>query len=273
MKRILIVLLISFPFFLAAQQHSLKKIWQTDTIIAIPESVLPDVKNGILYISLIDGAPWEADGKGGIGKLSANGKKYNGNWITGLHAPKGLGKFGNRLYVADMSDVVVINIAKGKIEKKIPVEGATGLNDITVDNKGIVYVSDSKMGKIHRIEKDKATLYLDNKAGVNGLKSIGTDLYIFNGKSFEKADANKNITPIMQLDSGGDGIEPVGNGDFIVTIWGGYIYYVYADGTKELLLDTHLDKINTADIGYDPVKRMLYVPTFFAKRIVAYKVK
>jgi hypothetical protein len=272
MKRILILLAFLSPCLLQAQ-HQLEKIWQTDSIIATPESVLADPANNTLYISLIDGAPWEADGKGGVGKLSTDGKNYNGTWITGLHAPKGLGKYGNRLYVADISDVVVIDIAKGAIEKKIAVPGAEGLNDITIDDKGIVYVSDSRKGNIHRIENDVPVLYLDNKTGVNGLKAIGSDLYIFNSKVFEKADAQKNITRITELDMGGDGIEPVGNGDFILSIWGGYIYYAHADGKTELLLDTHLEKKNTADIGYDPATRIVYVPTFFAKTIVAYRLK
>jgi hypothetical protein len=272
MKRILILAAFLAPGLLQAQ-HTLEKLWQTDSIVAVPESVLADPANNVLYISLIDGAPWEADGKGGVGKLSPDGKNYNGSWITGLNAPKGLGKYGNRLYVADISVVVVIDIAKGAIEKKIPVPGAEGLNDITVDSKGIVYVSDSRKGNIHRIENDVPSLYFDNKPGVNGLKAIGTDLYIFNSKTFEKADAQKNITKITELESGGDGIEPVGNGDFILTIWGGYIFYAYADGKKDLMLDTHLEKKNTADIGYDPAKRIVYVPTFNAKTIVAYRLK
>jgi len=68
-------------FFLAvlgslqvAAQHQLQKIWETDTILATPESVLPDIANKVLYVSLIDGAPWVADGKGGIGKVDLNGK-------------------------------------------------------------------------------------------------------------------------------------------------------------------------------------------------------
>ncbi len=273
MKRILAIFLIFAPCLLIAQQHQLEKIWETDTIVAIPESVLVDAPNNTLYISLIDGGPWDADGKGGVGKLSTDGKKYNGNWITGLHAPKGMGKHGNRLYVADLSDVVVIDIANGKIEKKIAVPNATGLNDISIDDKGVVYVSDSRKGNIHRIVNDIAELYLDNKPGVNGLKAIGTDLYIFNGKKFEKADAAKNITAFTEMESGGDGIEPIGNGDFILSLWPGYIFYAYADGKKDLLLDTHLDKKNTADIGYDADKRIMYVPTFNAKTIVAYRVK
>ncbi len=61
------------------------------------------------------------------------------------------------------------------------------------------------------------------------------------------------------------------DGDFILTSWGGYIYYVYANGKVETLLETHLNKINSADIGYNKKDRIIYVPTFFAKTIVAYK--
>ena len=132
--------------------------------------------------------------------------------------------------MADISDVVVIDIKKGKIEKKIPIEGASGLNDITVSNKGIVYVSDSKTSKIWRIQNDKPVLYLDNINGANGLKAIGNDLIFAEGKLLKKADAKKNITKIAEVTEGIDGIEPVGNGDFIVTSWIGYVYYVNADG-------------------------------------------
>lgn len=257
-----------------AQQHQLQKVWETDTIIAVPESVLPDAKNNMLYISLIDGGPWDVDGKGGVGKLSADGKKYDGNWITGLNAPKGMGRHGNRLYVADITEVVVIDMAKGKIEKKIPVPSSQALNDITVTDNGIVYVSDSKAGNIWRIEADMPTLYLDNLPGVNGLKAIKSDLYIGSGKLFVKANAQKQRTTIAELPQGIDGIEPVGgNGDFILTAWAGYIFYVSANGKVETLLETHMQKKNTADIGYDPAKRIVYVPTFNGKTIAAYKLQ
>jgi hypothetical protein len=159
MKIPFLVLSALLPAALHAQspkpaQPSLQKLWETDTVVAVPESVLPDAGNHVLYVSLIDGGPWDVDGKGGVGRLSPDGQHYNGAWITGLNAPKGMGRFGHRLYVADISEVVVIDIPKGVIEKKIPIAGATGLNDITVDEKGIVYVSDSKSGKIYRIAGD-----------------------------------------------------------------------------------------------------------------------
>jgi hypothetical protein len=256
-----------------AQTHQLEKIWETDTVVAIPESVFPDIKNGVLYLSLIDGGGWDVDGKGGVATLSMDGKKYNGTWITGLNAPKGLGLFGNRIYAADISEVVIVDVKNSKVEKKISIPDANGLNDITVDSKGIVYVSDSRKAKIWRIENDQPVLFLDSVKGANGLKAIGDDLYFAAGKNFMKADKNKNLTKVAEVPQGIDGIEPVGNGDFILTSWGGYIYYVTPDGKFETLLDSHEQKMNTADLGYDPAKKILYVPTFLAKKIVAYHLK
>ena len=115
---------------------------------------------------------------------------------------------------------------------------------------------------------------MENIDGVNGLKAVGDLLYIAGGgKKLLKADAGKNMINVAGMPQGGDGIEPIGNGDFLFSAWGGYIYYVYADGRNELLLDTHLEKINTADIGYDPVKRIVYIPTFFKKSVMAYQLK
>src|SRR5690349_12092099 len=142
MKRLLLPLL-AISLKLSAQTYTLEKIWETDTAVAVPESVLPVAKQNILYVSLIDGGGWDADGKGGVGKLRPDGKQYNGSWITGLNAPKGLGISGDYLYAADISEVVVIDWKKGVVSKKIAVPGAQGLNDITVSSKGIVYVSDS----------------------------------------------------------------------------------------------------------------------------------
>ena len=124
------------------KQHKLEKIWESDTTLATPESVL-FYKDG-LYVSLIDGQPWDADGKGGIGKLDKNGKIVNATWVTGLNAPKGMGLWNKKLYVADVSELVIINTISGKVESKINIAGSQGLNDITIDSKRTIYVSDSK---------------------------------------------------------------------------------------------------------------------------------
>jgi len=244
MKKYYSFLVILWVSILNAQEHKLEKLWETDSVIAVPESVLP-VKN-ILYVSLVDGGGWDADGKGGVAKLSPDGKIIDAAWVTGMNAPKGLGIAGNRLYAADISEVIVINVQNGKIEKKIAIDSAKGLNDITVTDKGNVYVSDSRTAEIWRIENDVPSLYMDSVRGVNGLNAIDNQLYIGSGKLFLKADEKKQLTKIAEVAQGIDGIEPIGNGDFILTAWGGYIWYE---------------------------KRILYVPTFNAKTVTAYSLK
>lgn len=273
MKKFLLAVIFFIAVSANAQKHQLVKQWETDTIIPIPESVLPDVNSNILFVSLINGGGWDADGKGGVGKLSMSGKIIDTTFVTGLNAPKGLGKFGNKLYAADINSVVVMDIKNQKLIKKIQIPGAQALNDITVSNKGVVYVSDSKTGKIWKIENDQSSVFLENIEGANGLKAIGNDLIFAEGKNLKKADANKKITTISKVTEGIDGIEPVGNGDFLVTSWVGYIYYVYADGHFETLLETHDQKINTADIGYNAEKKIVYVPTFLHKTVAAYKLQ
>lgn len=254
-----------------AQTHQLEKLWETDTVIRIPESVLPDFKKQILYVSEIEGNPSATDGKGGVAKIGMDGKIINLDFTTGLNSPKGLGRFGDQLYVADLSEVVVIDIKTGKVIKKIAVDSAKVLNDITINSKGVIYVSDSKTLKVHKIEKGKVTTFLTGVNGVNGLKAIGDDLYVMNGPKFIKVDSKGNSTTIATISCGGDGLEPVGNGDFLITCWAGHIFYVSADGKVETLLDSEAQKLSTADLGYDTVNHILYVPTFFSKKVIAYK--
>ncbi len=268
--KIVLPFLFLFITGICQAQHQLEKIWESDTTLAIPESVLYD--KDVLYVSLIDGSPWEADGKGEIGKLDKNGKIVNAKWATGLNAPKGMGLFNKKLYVADITDVAVIN-ASGMIESKIPVSGAQGLNDVTIDDKGIIYVSDSKLGNVYQIKNGKAALYMSDLKGINGLKAVGKDLYILTAVGVLKAGADKKTVTIAPMEIGGDGIEPVGNGDFVVSCWVGLIYYLDKDGKMEKMLDTREQKKSTADIGYDPAARIVYVPTFFKKSVVAYKLK
>jgi hypothetical protein len=269
--KVYVSLLFLFVSGICQAQHSLVKLWESDSTLAIPESVL--YTPGVLYAALIDGEPWGADGKGEIAKLDKNGKILNASWATGLNAPKGMGIWEKKLYVADISDVAVINLADGKIESKIPVAGAEGLNDITVDNKGTVYVSDSKLGKVFEIKNGKASLYLSDLKGVNGLKATDNDLYILTGAGVQKSGPDKKPVLLAAMEIGGDGIEPVGNGDFLVSCWPGLIFYFTKAGKLEQMLDTRGEKKMTADIGYDPEKKIVYVPTFFKKSVVAYQLK
>lgn len=258
----------------AIAQKKILKDWETDTILNVPESVLYSKADNILYVSLIGGNPnANKDGRGKIARLSPDGKILDSAWVTGLNSPKGLGRYGNFLYVADATEVVVIDIAQARILYKIPVDSAVFLNDITIGMAGTVYVSDSRKNTIHRIQKKKASLYIDNLNNVNGLLAADDVLYAVSAGSLYKIDENKNITRLATgMEKSTDGLVQIAPDEFIVSSWIGTIYYVQSNGSIHLLTDLRSAQTNTADIDYNPKTKTLYVPTFWKKKVMAYKV-
>jgi hypothetical protein len=280
MKNIILLTTGLLFFSLANAQVKLVKIWETDSTLKVPESVLYDAANKVLYVSNIDGTePWGKDGKGSIGKVGLDGKIINAEWVTGLNAPKGMGMYKGKLYVADLTEIVVINIAKGTILQHLPVMGAVGLNDISIGANGTLYVSDSKGRKVYTMPVSfpkKMALVLDSNQlkRPNGVLIHKNDFYVLDDGTMYRLEKNRSLTKITDgMEGGTDGIENVQGKDFIVSCWGGAIWYVKEDGTKTLLLDTREQKINSADIGYDTKNKIVYVPTFWKNSVVAYQLQ
>ncbi len=270
----LFVLSISYATLLSAQQPTLVKRWQTDTLLTTCESVLYDAQWHLLYVSNIEGNPSAKDGKGSIATVGLDGKIVNQAWISGLNAPKGMALYKNTLWVSDLDELVAIDKRNGKIIQRVKVEGAKFLNDVTISKTGVLYVSDSDTKKVHRLVKGVLTTYLDGLQGPNGLLAVGNDLYVLDSGKLLKVGPDKKRTTIAQgMEGSTDGIEQVRPNEFIVSCWSGVIYYVKSNGTTQQLLDTRADKSNTADIGYDAKNRIVYVPTFFKNAVVAYDLK
>src|SRR6187455_661580 len=133
LSRITLLIAILFtPSYLFAQ-HKLEKLWETDSVLKVPESVLFDGDNKVLYATNIDGTDsWGKDGKGSVAKVGLDGKVIATEWMSGLNAPKGMGLYKGKLYVADLNELVVIDIAGSRIDKRIAVTGAVGLNDVSI---------------------------------------------------------------------------------------------------------------------------------------------
>ena len=259
-----------------SQKHQLVKLWETDTVFKVPESVLYDGKN-TLYVANIDGTdPWGKDGKGSVGKMGSDGKNIMVEWVTGLNCPKGMGLNNGKLYVADLTELVVIDITSGTIEKKISVPGSDRLNDVSVDQKGVVYVSDSRARKVFKIEDEKIDVILDSfkLKGPNGVLKHKDDLYVLDAGSMYKMNKDNSLTRVTEgMDGGTDGIENVKGNEFIISCWAGTVWYVNEDGTKELLMDGRPDKKNSADIGFDAKSKTVFIPSFWRNTVAAYEVK
>lgn len=259
----------------AIAQHQLVKLWETDSVLKVPESVLLDAAGKVLYVANIDGTdPWGKDGKGSIGKVGLDGKVITAEWVTGLNCPKGMGLYNGKLYVADFTELVVIDIKSGRIEKRIAVNGAEGLNDVSISKTGVVYVSDSKGKKVFTVKDGVAELFLDNLKGPNGVLAHNDDFYLLDAGGMYKLNKDKTLTRITDgMEGGTDGIENIGGNEFIVSCWQGVVWYINADGSKQQLLDSRPEKKNSADIGIDAKNKIVYVPTFWRNTIVAYQVK
>lgn len=269
-----LALIINVFVSLSAQKATVQKLWATDTILKVPESVLVDDKENCIWVSNIDGASTGKDGKGSISKLSKTGMPINLEWITGLNAPKGMAKYKQELYVADLTELVVIDIKKATIVKRVPIEGSVFLNDVTVNKNGAVFVSDSRTGKVHRYENNTTTIEVENLQGPNGLLSIEDQLLILDRGSLLSVTPGGAISKIMDgMDPSTDGIERVAPNQYIVSCWNGIVYYIVAGAQKVTLFDTRSEKINSADIGYDAKKKIIYVPTFLKNNVVAYQLQ
>lgn len=252
--------------------RDLTLIWETDAVFDVPESVLCDAINHRLFVSNINGSPTEKNGKGYISLLSEEGKIIKQHWVDGLDAPKGMGISGNYLYVTNITEVVKIDMKKAAIVLRIPIEGASFLNDIAVDKNGVVFVSDMKENKVHQIVNDHVSLYLDEIPSANGLCIADGALYVLSGKDLLKINSDKKVSKIASgIQGGGDGLEPYDENTFLASGWQGVLHLVNNKGEVKILLDTRSLESNTADIGFNQEKQIVYIPTFFKNKVVAYQ--
>lgn len=260
---------------------SLEQAWSTDTVMRTPESVLYDQDRDIIYVANINGVNKEQkDSDGFIARLSPDGSVEELKWVEGLNDPKGMGLHDNTLYVADLDEIVEINAETGEIENKYPVEGASFLNDITVDNDGKVYVTDSDTDKIHVLQDGKVTTWMSDSSlqRPNGLLATedGELLLASAGGGF-LAPVNTDDKTIEEhwVDNipSADGIIKTKDGNYIVSTWQGEVHYVDPSAkSSQKILDTKAEEINAADIGYHEDEELLLIPTFNDNRVVAYKV-
>jgi len=182
----------------------------------MPESVVQD-KDGNIYVSEIGERDVDKDGK--ITMIDKSGKRIT--IVDNLYDPKGLVFFNKKLYVTDRDVVLEVDVESkssvvfaGTMQfPKTPVF----LNDIDVDDKGNLFVSDSgdfkSTGQIFIIKTsgEIETLFEDERNLIkapNGLLVERNTLYIldWSGDFFE-ADLNKKkYKKIAQGIKGGDGI-------------------------------------------------------------------
>ncbi len=193
-----------------------------------PESVIQDAK-GDIYVSEIGEFNKDSDGK--ITRISIDGKLST--FASGMDDPKGLTFIGKSLYVTDKNRVL-----KVEPDGKWAVFGSTMafpqtpvfFNDITSDESGNLYVSDSGNlktgGAIFKIAKDKKITIILNEntpeiLAPNGLLVVKNDLYevdFASGILYKINLKTKSISKVAEGFGGGDGLIKSGD-SFFVSDW------------------------------------------------------
>lgn len=250
---------------------SLTMLWESPATLETVESVLFDESTGKIYTSNIIGQdPTAKDGKGSISILDTDGNIVEQDFVTGLNAPKGMGIANGHLYVTDIDELVEIDLESGDITNKWPIEGGQFLNDIaTEDDK--VFFTDMNTGTVYILMDGEIMTVSEGNESINGLEvSADGVLYGLDASGLKKINEDGSSEVLNNVVTGGDGLISLGDGQFVASRWIGEIYFVDADG-ETLLLDTKAEESNTADIGYNPSEKIVYVPTFFKNKVVAYK--
>jgi len=281
-------------------QIKIKKLWETPTDLKNPESVIYGPKQNVLFVSNVNGKPDQKDQNGFISKVSpSNGSIIELNWITRLNAPKGLAisNDNNRLYVSDITDVVEIDIASGQIINRFNAPGSAFLNDVVSDNQGNIYVSDTGINTIYKLDTNTKDRYSTSSL------QVWLQNPLLNGPNGLHIDNNKNrliVASLGDLSKPGAGIEvvdlknktistlgkegttsPFGGLDGIVSDAtethyyitdnpAGKVYVVNADGIGYVTL-TDLHTKGAADLGSIPDQSMIIIPLMQDNKLAAYK--
>jgi len=266
-------------------QPTLVEAWRIEKSLLRPESVIYDVDRSVLYVSNINGKPTGKDGNGYISLISTDGKILKEKWIVGLDAPKGMAIYAGFLYVSDIDRVVKISLEKSEIVSTYSAPNARFLNDVAINSNGAVYVSDSKRQTIYQLSEEQLTVWVNDEriSRPNGLYAQDDILLVAAGDASVKKPGrsrylqainyqDKTILPLKDTTPIGsvDGIERSRTGEYFLTDFrsGDIFYYTHDKGA---VIIQSLEK-GTADLDYDAVNNMLYVPILKTGKLIAYKV-
>ncbi len=258
-----------------------------DVGFATPECVFYDAAQDLSFISNINGAPLEKDDNGFISRLKSDGS-LELKFIDGadpafsLNAPKGLAVANGTLYVADIDTVHLFNAESGAYLKSIEIPKSDFLNDIAIDQAGVVYVTDTaldsnfastKNDAIYQIKDGKVSTYAQSEmlGGANGIAVTSEGLLVSSFVSGElyRLNAAGEMSAQQKIEGGQlDGLIVTNTGDYLVSSWGASAILRGAPGGDFKVVADELKA--PADIGYDSKRNQVLVPLFMSNEVRIY---
>jgi hypothetical protein len=209
-----------------------------------PTSVLWHDKLGGWLVSNVSGPPTAKDGRGWLTFIPARDRKVPPIWMDGFDAPKGMAVVGDRLYVADIDTVVVVDVANRSVEKRYPVPGARSLRGVAAGPGGDLYVTDTLTDTIYKLPAGGAPEKFLKSAALEGPTALvvdGAELAVAAWGKIRDASTLATSTPgrILRVDLQSRRVRPLGSGERLGQLDGlanaGYAYIVADRGRGRLL--------------------------------------
>ncbi len=249
----------------------LERLWEMEGL-QTPESIVYDAERNVAYVSNMSG---KEPGDGFIAKIDIDGKIRQLKWVVGLDNPKGMELYQQFLYVNDEKIIYKIDVTTGKIVEKHQPIGAVSLNDITVDKDGTVFANDMNGHQIFRLKNGKSDIFWQdrNQGRPNGIWNEPERLLIamFGTGQFLAVDKHTRKSKLLTQSIGrGDGIEGIGEKDYLITDYTGQIFYFSPIEHLHLLLDSRGQRL-TADLEYVASERLVLVPSHANHTIQAFR--
>lgn len=165
-------------------------------------------------------------GNGTISKFFMD--ESNSTFATGLIAPKGLTIIGDTLFIADVTNLVALDIKTGNKLFTRPITGSAFLNDICSDSSKYLYLTDTQMNTIFKFElstQEITTLQLKgNIIAPNGIiykdgKLLGVSMMI--DSPIWQVDLSTNVVTNLKTTTYDylDGIQTDGKGNIFFSAW------------------------------------------------------
>jgi sugar lactone lactonase YvrE len=259
----------------AFEAEGVSQAWKIKKELRMPESALYDKKRNVIYVTNFD--QFSGPGQQFISKVTVDGKIQQLKWIETLSFPTGMAMFKDKLYVVERRNVAEIDLETGKILNRHPLPQPMFPNDIAVDKKGNMYVSDTRKGAIYNFVNGKFEEWLKGTelANINGLCLNKGKLIcgITSDHSLKSVDLKtKAITTIVRFGEGlMDGIKVDQHGNYLISHYEGRIYRVTPDGQFTNLL--YVQGTRCADFDYIAEKSLLIIPALEANELTAYKLE
>lgn len=275
-----------FSTSLSSQAASLEPVWQVSGF-NMPESVVYDREREQYYIANVNGNPMAQDGNGSLGLIKAGGKEAVLEWLTGFDSPKGLDLVGNKLYIADVNELVVVNVDTQQIIARYPAPNSKVLNGLAISEKGQVFVSDWAGNAIYTLSNGELVKWLDNNAlqSPNGL--YVRDGYLFVGAWGDEVQSDfSSLTTgrLKRISLRTKEIENLGQGIDWMNLDGLHSYnseqWLATDFMKgEMLVLNSAGDIterlilepSAADFYYNKEENLIVVPYLMGQKVVAYR--